>query len=115
MYTLYHNNRCGKSRAALAALQEQNSNYVVKDYLNSIPTKEELEALLELLGMSAFELIRKKETIFINQFKDKKLSNNEWLEVLMKYPILIERPIIVSKNKATIARSPEKIAEALAK
>lgn len=115
MYTLYHNNRCGKSRAALAALEAQAENFTVVDYLKNPPSPEELTQLLKALNMQAFDLIRKKEAVFLEHFKDKNLTNKEWINVLAANPILIERPIIVFGNKASIARSPEKIAEALAK
>jgi arsenate reductase len=115
MYTLYHNNRCGKSRAALAALEQQQLAFTVVNYLKNPLTKKEVRDLLKLLNMDPFDLIRQKEPIFMEQFKGKNLSNEEWIAVLVQNPILMERPIIVSGNKATIARSPEKIMEALAK
>jgi arsenate reductase len=115
MYTIYHNNRCGKSRAALAALEAQKEKFTVVDYLKNPPSASQIKALLKQLNMQAFDLIRKKEAIFLEQYQGQDLSNDDWIAVLAKHPILIERPIIVFGNKATIARSPEKIAEALTK
>lgn len=115
MYVIYHNKRCGKSRAALVALQDSGAECKVVEYLHKTPSKAELKRILKLLKMKPFDLIRKKESIFTEQFKDKNLSDEEWLDVLIAHPILIERPIVVGENFASIVRSEEKIAELLAK
>ena len=113
MIEIYHNNRCGKSRDALAILTEKNVDFKVIEYLKNPLTASQIKTLLKKLNISAFDLIRKGETIFKENYKDKQLSENEWIVVLEQNPILIERPIVVNGNKAIIARPPEKVLEIL--
>ncbi|MFT6245301.1 MAG: arsenate reductase [Salibacteraceae bacterium] len=96
---------------ALAYLEEANKEYQVIEYLNERPTKADLESVLIKLGIRAEGLVRKGEPDFKEQFKGKILSENEWIDAMLKYPKLIERPIVVLGNKAVIARPIEKIDE----
>ena len=80
-------------------------------YLETVPTEEEIKSVLKKLGIKAEELIRKKESIYKEKFMDKKMSEEKWIKAMMKYPILIERPIIIKGNKAVIGRPTEKILE----
>lgn len=113
MITIYHNNRCGKSRSALCLLEESGKSFTVVEYLKEIPTVDELKKLLKLLQLKPQDIIRTKEPIYVEQFKGKTLSDDEWIQVLHEHPILIERPIVVNGNKAVIARPPEKVREIL--
>ena len=108
-FIIYHNNRCTKSRCALALLQEKTNSIQIIDYLKNPPNEKTLKDLLKKLGIKAEEIIRKKENIFIELFKGKRFSENEWIKILSTNPILIERPIIIKGNKAVIGRPPENI------
>ncbi|MDC0099062.1 arsenate reductase (glutaredoxin) [Crocinitomicaceae bacterium] len=108
-YIVYHNPRCSKSRMALVYLEEANKEYRVIEYLKESPTKVDLETVLIKLGIPAEGLVRKGEPGFKEHFKGKTLSENEWIDAMLKYPKLIERPIVVLGNKAVIARPIEKI------
>ncbi|NRA11220.1 MAG: arsenate reductase (glutaredoxin) [Crocinitomicaceae bacterium] len=110
-YTVYHNPRCSKSRMALAYLDTENKGYQVIEYLKEIPTKTDLEGILVKLGMPAEELIRKGEPDYKEHFKGKSLNESEWIDAMLKYPKLIERPIVVSGSKAIVARPTERIDE----
>jgi arsenate reductase len=107
MLKIYHNRRCGKSRTALQILQEKKIEFEVVEYLKEPLNQKELKQLLKKLGMKAIDLIRKNEELYKNNFKDLHLSEKEWIKVLAENPILIERPIIESGEKAIIARPPE--------
>lgn len=109
--TVYHNTRCTKSREACSILQEENIPFETIEYLKTPPTQSEIKALLKMLGMKAEDIVRKGEPLYKEKFKDKKLSETEWIKVLSENPILIERPIVVKGNKAIIARPPEKVLE----
>jgi len=111
--TLFHNPRCSKSRSALALLQKRGIQPHIIEYLKTPPTKEELRALLKKLGMKAEEIVRKGEEVYRQKFSGKVLSDEEWLEALVKNPILIERPIVVKGNRGAIGRPPEKVLELL--
>lgn len=101
---IYHNNRCSKSRCALEYLNQQGVEVVVKDYLKNPPTKKELKDVLAKLGIKPLDLIRKKESLFVEKYKDKKFTDAEWLQILVENPVLIERPIVIDGYGAIIAR-----------
>ncbi|PZF73169.1 arsenate reductase (glutaredoxin) [Taibaiella soli] len=110
---IYHNGRCSKSRGALEILQEKGVPHEVRYYLMEPLSKAELKRLLKKLGMKAEEIVRKSETLYKEEYKDKKLTNEEWIAVLAEHPILIERPIVENGDKAVVARPPEKVLEIL--
>lgn len=112
--TIYHNPRCSKSREALAALKENDSvTLQVREYLKEPLTAEELTLLLQKLNMNAAELLRKGESIFKEEYKNLDLTNQEWIQVMVSHPKLIERPIVEVENRAVVARPKEKIEEIL--
>lgn len=106
---IYHNPRCSKSREALALLKEKSDEIEIIDYLNHPPSASELGDLCEKLNIHPEQLIRKKEELFISNFKDKKYSDETWLKHLSENPKLIERPIVIQGNKAIIGRPPQLI------
>ncbi|MDG1333135.1 MAG: arsenate reductase (glutaredoxin) [Crocinitomicaceae bacterium] len=110
-YTVYHNNRCSKSRLALAHLDDKNAEYEVVEYLKNPLTAADLKEVLSQLGMPAADLIRKGEKDFKENFKGKNLSEKEWIDAMIQYPKLIERPIIVKNGKAVVGRPTERIDE----
>jgi arsenate reductase (glutaredoxin) len=101
---IWHNPRCRKSREALAFLTEGETNFVIREYLKELPSKQELKDLVKKLGIKAEELIRKNEPEFKQNFTGKTLSENDCIEAMIIYPKLIQRPIIVKGDKAIIAR-----------
>ena len=113
MITIYHNARCSKSREGVCFLEETKQEFEIINYLEKPPKKRELKALLKKLKFTPIELIRKKEPVWVANFKDQHLTDDEIIEAMIQYPILIERPIIVNGNKAVIARPTEKISELL--
>lgn len=110
---IYHNPRCGKSRGALAILEEKGVAFEIVEYLKTPPTKEELRAIVKKLGIKPEALVRKGEDVYKEKFSGKALNDDQWLDALTKHPILIERPIIVSGDRAVIGRPPEKVLELL--
>lgn len=115
MIKIYHNPRCGKSRAALKLLQESGHPYEVINYMKEPLSKEELQELIRQLGIKAEDLVRKNESIFKEKFKGKKLSEDEWIEAMIEYPKLMQRAIVVNEEsgKAVVARPPERVLEIL--
>tara|TARA_A100001011_G_scaffold28675_1_gene27857 strand:- start:165 stop:509 length:345 start_codon:yes stop_codon:yes gene_type:complete len=106
---IYHNSRCRKSREGVQYLTDKGVEFEIIEYLKDNLSKETIQILLNKLNITALELIRKNEKIWKENFKDKKLSEKELIEVLHKEPKLIERPIIESENFAVIARPKENI------
>jgi len=111
MITIYHNNRCGKSRSALSILQEKNIKFELVEYLKDIPTIDELTTIIKKLKIKPHDLIRTKEPVYIEKYKGKTLTDAQWIQAMHENPILIERPIVINGNKAVVARPPEKVLE----
>jgi arsenate reductase len=106
MITVYHNPRCQKSREALAHLDAKGAQYNVRLYMNDEEsmTAAELEEVLDALDMDAFELVRTKEALWKEEFKDLELDEDEIILAMIEHPRLMERPIIVNGSKAVVAR-----------
>jgi len=112
--TIYHNPRCSKSRQTLELLQARKVGLQVVEYLQSPPDAEELERILTLLGMEPRELMRTKEPEYRELgLDDPALSRAQLIEAMVAHPRLIERPIVVRGNRATIGRPPERVLELL--
>ena len=106
---IYHNNRCSKSRACHVLLTEQVGEFETINYLETPPTKAEIKELLVQLDITADQLLRKSEPIFKEQYAGKKMTENQCINAMVKYPKLIQRPIVVKGNKAVIGRPLEKV------
>ncbi len=104
---VFHNNRCSKSRQALALVHDLVDDVEIVDYMNNPVGKNDLIKVLSYLGISAKELLRKGETDYKIHIKGKDLSDNQIIDLMLKYPKLIERPIVIHKEKAIVARPPE--------
>ncbi len=106
---IFHNPRCSKSRQTLELIKNSGKQVEVIEYLDTPPTFEELKSIINLLGISPQQLLRKNETIFKEQFKDKSYNEDEWIRVMIENPKLIERPIVVDGKKAVLGRPPENV------
>ena len=111
MIEIYHNPRCRKSREGLAILQESGQSFKIVEYLKEVPSKNSLAQIVKKLGIKPAQLLRVNEAVWKEQFKGKKLSDDEILEAMVKHPKLIERPIVISGDRAVLGRPPELIAE----
>ena len=112
--TIYHNQRCSKSRQTLALLEERGISPRVVDYLKTPPSAAELKAILKKLGLRPRDLMRKGEPVYAELgLKDRDLDDDALVALMVANPILIERPIVVSGGKAAIGRPPESVLEIL--
>ncbi len=109
MIKIYHNPRCSKSREGLALLEESGEAFETINYLVNVPSHQELNQILAYLSMSPENLIRKNEAIWKEKFRGKNLSDEELIDAMVRYPKLIERPIVIKGKKAVIGRPVEKI------
>ena len=107
--TIYHNPKCSKSRATLELAEQHGADLEVVEYLRTPPTAKELEALLAKLGIEPEQLVRKGEDVYKKEYAGKTLSRAQWIEAMVRHPILIERPIVVSGDRAVIGRPPENV------
>ena len=107
MIQIFHNSRCGKSRECLAFIEDSGKEFEVIKYLENVPTVEELTEIIRKLNIKPLELVRQKEKIWIDTYKNKTMTDNEIIKAMIKNPILIERPIVINGKKAVIARPLE--------
>ena len=110
--TIYQKPTCTTCRQVYAALKESGADFEAVDYyLDPIP-KTKLKKLLRKMGISAAELLRKKEDIYKKMKLDqKKLSEDEIVDLMVKHPDLIQRPIVEKGAKAILARPAERLKE----
>ena len=109
MIKIYHNPRCSKSREGLTILENSGKDFEIIKYLETIPSEKELLTIIQKLGITPIQLVRKNEKIWKELFKGKELSDIEIVHAMIENPKLIERPIIINKNKAVIGRPSENI------
>lgn len=114
--TLWHNQRCSKSRGAKEILEDAGVAFDEKRYLESPPTAGELDDVLTALGREPWEIARMGEEVAKELgLKDRPHDRQEWIELMVANPILIERPILVtSDGRAVVGRPPEAVRELLA-
>ena len=111
---IYHNPRCSKSRQALAILQDSKVEFEVIEYLTNPPTEQELREIIAKLGIAARDLIRQKEEEFKQLgVKQEVLSHDSAITLMANEPKLMERPIVVTDEKAVIGRPPENVFDLL--
>jgi len=106
---ILHNNRCSKSRCAVEFLENKGIEFEIINYRENPLTAIEIKDLLQKLGLPAEAIIRKSEPAFKENYKGKKMTENDWIKAMVKFPILIERPIIIKGDKAVVGRPVENI------
>ena len=106
---IYHNSRCRKSREALKTIQNHTQEYEIIEYMKDRLSLEEISSIIKKLKLDPISLIRKNEDLWKQNYKDKKLSDNEIIKIMQDNPKLIQRPIVVIDDRAVIARNIEKI------
>lgn len=109
-YQIYHNPRCSKSRQTLEILNSHGVDVEVIEYLKTPPSVEALTSVIQKLGVSPQEVMRKKETEYKEAgLSDESLSETQQIQLMIKYPKVIERPIVIRGKKAVIGRPPENV------
>lgn len=113
MITILHNPRCAKSRAGLKFLEEKGVEFEIIKYLDDPLTPDEFSDILNKMGKRPLDIIRKNEDVYKTEFKDKELTDEEWILAMLEYPKLMERPIVINGDKAVLGRPAEEIATVL--
>ena len=111
MKTIWHNPRCSKSRTALNLLRDTSVDVHVFHYLNESFTYQDLMSVIEKLSIPVIELVRTNEKIFRASGLSRTSKDELLIEAMLQNPILIQRPIIISGDKAVIGRPPERALE----
>lgn len=110
---LYHNPRCSKSRAALALLEERGVAFEVVEYLKQPLDRTALEALQGCLDAPPSEWVRRGEPAFRAAGLSSASSDEDLLDAIAAHPVLLERPIFRSGERAVVGRPPERVLELL--
>ena len=106
----YHNPKCSKSRKALEIIENHNINTKVILYLKDKITKSMLNEILDSSGLSIRDIIRSNEKEYKeNNLDNLNLTKDEILNLILKHPKLLQRPVFVFNNKAIIGRPPEDV------
>ena len=111
-FTISHNPRCSKSRQTLELIKEKGIEPEIILYLEHPPTVSVLSKILDYLQIKPRDLLRKGEDEYKSfNLKDTGLDDSVILEIMSENPKLIERPIVLSGDKAIIGRPPENVLE----
>lgn len=111
-FTIYHNPRCSKSRQTLELLRQRGVDPEVVLYLEQPLTKKLLGELLTKLSLGARDLIRRGEDEYNTlELSNAALTDDDLLAAMVAHPKLIERPIVVSGERARLGRPPENVLE----
>ena len=111
---IFYNPKCSKCRLTMDILKNKGITASVVEYLNTPPDCTELSHVLDMLRLEPRDLMRKHEAPYKeNNLDNPDLSREQLIQAMIDHPVLIERPIIINGNKATIGRPPEKVLDIL--
>ncbi len=109
--TLLHNPRCSKSRGAKTLLEARDIEFQERLYLDDPLTRDELQELARRLGRPARDWVRRGEAAYKEAKLNADTSDDAILEAMAGSPTLIERPILIAKDRAIVGRPPERVLE----
>ena len=108
--TIFHNPNCGTSRKVLGWLAEKGIEPKIVQYLKTPPSATELKRILKLMGgAKATDILRRKGEAYEALGDVGKLGNDDLIAAMVKEPVLIERPIVITDKAAVLCRPPEKV------
>lgn len=111
--TIWHKPNCSKSIEAMRFLKDHKIDPEVVLYIEEEVTEEMIANVLKKLGVPAEDMVRKKEPIYKEKFATKKMTEKKWIKAMVKYPILIQRPILIKGKTAVLGRSSEELKQIL--
>ncbi len=111
---IYHNPACGTSRNTLALIRHTGIEPIVIEYLQTPPSKDELIQLIKDSNLTVREAIRKN----VDPYKDLELEQDHWtdeqlIDFMVQYPILINRPFVVTPKGTRLCRPSEMVLDIL--
>jgi arsenate reductase len=114
---IWFNPRCSKCRVAKEMLDEAGVEYTIRRYLDDPPTAAELEVVLDRLGLEPWDIARTGEPAAAEAgLDDLPKDRRQWIDVMVRHPSLIQRPIIVADDgSAVVGRTPDAVNEIIAK
>ena len=113
-FKIFHNSRCSKSRQALQILQDSNCDIEIINYLETDLDVSLIKDVLKKLSLIPRDILRTSEQDYKdNKLEEDNLSDDDLIDYMIKYPKLIERPIVIKGHKAVLGRPPENVLELL--
>ena len=113
-FKIFHNPRCSKSRQALRILQDNNCEIEIFNYLEKDLDVSLIKDILKKLSLKPRDILRTSELDYKdNNLKEDDLSDDDLIDYMIKYPKLIERPIVIKGHTAILGRPPENVLELL--
>jgi arsenate reductase len=111
---VYHNPKCGTSRGALELIRKAGVEPEIVEYLKTPPSREKLIELIKRMGVKVRDVVRQKEPLYRELgLDDPAVSDDALIDAMMKHPILINRPIVVTKKGVKLCRPSELVSELL--
>lgn len=108
--TIYQKPTCTTCRKVIKLVQENGTPFTAINYYERPLTKAKLKALLKKGGMKAKDILRSKDTIYQNlKLAKTQKPENELISLIIKYPDLLQRPIVEKGERAILARPPETV------
>ncbi len=111
--TIWHNPRCSKSRQTLALLEDRGITPTIRLYLEDAPTADEIRDVLAMLGRAPRELMRTGEADYKAQGLKDVSDDTALIAAMAATPKLIERPVVITGDKAALGRPPESVLDIL--
>ncbi len=108
---IYHNPSCSKSRRALDLILEKKMKIEIIEYLTQPITIKELKLILKVLKLKPYNIVRKKEKVWEENYSKIELTEKEIIKLIIENPIILERPIVINNNLGVIARPAERVQE----
>src|SRR6476660_731074 len=116
MITIYHNPNCGTSRNTLTMIRQSGEEPEIIEYLKNPPSRARLIELIKAMNIPVRALLREKGTPYVELgLADPKWSDDELIDFMLKYPILINRPIVVTAKGVRLCRPSELVLDLLDK
>ena len=110
IYKIFHNSRCSKSRQALQILQDSNCDIEIINYLETDLDVSLIKDVLKKLSLKPRDILRTSEQDYKdNKLEEDNLSDDDLIDYMIKYPKLIERPIVIKGHRAILGRPPENV------
>lgn len=103
---IFHKNSCITCKKSISELERLKIDIEKRDFFKEPFSESELKKIIKMTGMKPIQLIRKKDKMYKElQFETKKYTDSQIIKTMIKYPGLIIRPIIISKNKAYVGKA----------
>ncbi|HBP86091.1 MAG: arsenate reductase (glutaredoxin) [Nitrospira sp.] len=111
---IYHKPTCSTCRQVIKLVEESGQSFIAINYYEKTFSKSTLKGLLKKAGLKSSDIIRKKEEIYKRlNLQDSQFTDDELLDILLKHPDLIQRPLVQKGEQAILARPPESVTKIL--